>query len=74
MKKDYLKSIVVLVSICLIVALLLSGINSITAPIIEKQAASAADAAYLEVLPNATTFENVTGDFPESVLEMKTDA
>ncbi len=73
MKKDYLKSIVVLVSICLVVALLLSGINSITAPIIEQQAASAADAAYLEVLPNATTFEDVTGEFPATVLEMKKD-
>ena len=73
MKKDYLKSIIVLVSICLVVGLLLSAVNGVTAPIIEKQAASAADAAYLEVLPNATTFENVTGEFPETVLEMKKD-
>lgn len=73
MKKGYLKSIIVLVSICLVVGLLLSGVNSITAPIIDKQASAAADAAYLEVLPSATTFADVTGEFPETVLEMKKD-
>lgn len=73
MKKGYLKSIIVLVSICLVVGLLLSGVNSITSPIIDKQASAAADAAYLEVLPSATTFSDVTGEFPETVLEMKKD-
>ena len=74
MKNNYLKSIIVLVSICLIVGLLLSGVNSITAPIIEKNDAAAANGAYMVVLPNATTFEDVTGEFPEAVLEMKKDA
>ncbi|MBQ1186571.1 MAG: FMN-binding protein [Clostridia bacterium] len=74
MKKDSLKSIIVLVSICLVVGLLLSGVNSITAPIIEKNDSAAANGAYLVVLPNATTFEDVIGDFPETVLEMKKDA
>ncbi len=73
MKNNYLKSIIVLVSICLIVGLLLSGVNSITAPIIEKNDAAAANGAYMVVLPNATSFEDVTGEFPESVLEMKKD-
>lgn len=73
MKNDFVKSIVVLVSICLIVGLLLSGVNSITAPIIEKNDSAAANGAYLIVLPNATEFEDVTGEFPESVLEMKKD-
>lgn len=73
MKKDYLKSVVVLSSICLIVAILLSGVNAVTAPIIEKQASAAADAAYLEVLPEATTFEAVEGEFPATVLEMRKD-
>ena len=73
MKKDYLKSVIVLVSICLVVGLLLSGVNSITAPIIDKQASAAADAAYLEVLPSATSFTDVMGEFPETVLEMKKD-
>ncbi len=73
MKKDYLKSVIVLVSICLVVGLLLSGVNTITAPIIDKQASAAADAAYLEVLPSATSFTDVMGEFPETVLEMKKD-
>ena len=73
MKKDSLKSVVVLSSICLIVAILLSGINAITAPIIEKQASAAANAAYLEVLPEATDFEAVEGEFPATVLEMRKD-
>ena len=73
MKKDNIKSIIVLTAVCLVVTLALSGINYITAPIIEKNAGAAADAAYLEVLPDATNFENVTGQFPETVLEMKKD-
>ena len=73
MKNQTLKSIIVLSCICLIVALILSGINTITAPLIEEQMNAAANGAYLEVLPNATTFSDVTGEFPESVLEMKKD-
>lgn len=73
MKNNYFKSVIVLVSICLIVGLLLSGVNSITAPIIEKNDAAAANGAYMVVLPNATAFEDVTGEFPESVIEMKKD-
>lgn len=73
MKNDFLKSIIVLVSICLIVGILLSGVNAITAPIIEKNDSAAANGAYLVVLPNATSFEDVTGEFPETVLEMKKD-
>ena len=73
MKNNYFKSILVLVSICLIVGLLLSGVNSITAPIIEKNDAAAANGAYLIVLPNATSFEDVNGEFPAAVLEMKKD-
>lgn len=73
MKKDYLKSVIVLASICLVVALLLSAVNSITKPIIEEQSAAAANEAYLQVLPNATSFSDVTGTFPDTVLEMKKD-
>ena len=74
MKKDYLKSIIVLVSICLVVGLLLSGVNSITAPIIAENDAAAANGAYMIVLPDATSFVDVTGEFPETVVEMKKDA
>ena len=73
MKKESLKSLIVLSCICLVVAILLSSVNAITAPIIEKSASAAADAAYLEVLPDATGFEDVTGEFPETVKEMKKD-
>lgn len=74
MKNNYLKSVIVLVSICLIVGLLLSGVNAITAPIIKKNDEAAANGAYMVVLPDATSFEDVTGEFPETVLEMKKDA
>lgn len=73
MKNDFVKSIIVLVSICLVVGLLLSGVNAITAPVIEKNDIAAANGAYMVVLPDATTFEDVTGEFPASVLEMKKD-
>jgi len=73
MKNNYLKSVIVLVSICLIVGLLLSGVNAITAPIIKKNDEAAANGAYMVVLPDATSFEDVTGEFPETVLEMKKD-
>ena len=73
MNKSSFKSVIVLSSICLVVAILLSGVNAITAPIIEKSNKNAADAAYLEVLPEATEFETVEGSFPETVKEMKKD-
>lgn len=67
------KSIIVLTAISLVVALALSAINMFTSPVIEKNAAAKADGAYLEVLPEATTFATVEGEFPASVLEMKKD-
>lgn len=76
MKNDAIKSIVVLGSICLIVAVLLSSVNILTEPIIKKAEANKEDAAYIEVLPNATGFEDVElgDDVPESVKAMKKDA
>ena len=44
-----LKSVIVLTAISLVVALALSAVNMVTSPIIEKNAAAAADGAYLEV-------------------------
>lgn len=74
MKKDSLKSVVVLTVICLVVALLLSTVNMITKPLIEKAEVQAADAAYFEVLPDATEFELIeTGELPASVVELKKD-
>lgn len=76
MKNDAIKSIVVLGSICLIVAVLLSSVNILTEPIIKKAEAKKENAAYIEVLPNATEFEDVElgDDVPESVKAMKKDA
>ena len=52
-----IKSIVVLVSICAVVTVVLALTNAVTAPIIEKNDAAAANAALLEVLPDGGTFE-----------------
>lgn len=75
MKNDAVKSIIVLGSICLIVAVLLSSVNMLTEPIIKKAEAAKEDAAYIEVLPNATEFTDVElgDDVPASVKAMKKD-
>ena len=56
---EKLKPTIVLTSICLIVALLLSGINMFTAPEIAKRQNAAANEALLEVLPGGTGFEKL---------------
>lgn len=55
----YVKSTVVLVCICAVVALLLAAVNVITAPIIKKNQDNAANEALLQVLPNGKDFEAV---------------
>lgn len=54
-----IKSVAVLVAICGVIALLLAGTNAITAPIIEKNAAAAANEALLVVMPEGTGFEAI---------------
>ena len=62
---EKLKPAIVLTSICLVVALLLSGINLITADIIDERANANANAALLEVLPGGTNFAEVNlADYP----------
>ncbi len=75
MKNDVVKSIAVLGSICLAVALLLSSVNLITDPIIKQAEESTANEAFYAVLPDASEFETVElGDnVPESVLELRRD-
>ncbi|MBO5196444.1 MAG: FMN-binding protein [Clostridia bacterium] len=70
MKNDNAKSIVVLGSICLVVAILLSVVNHITAPIIEEAAGAAASESLKVVLPDATGFEEV--ELPEGTAETVT--
>ena len=70
MKSDSIKSIIVLGSICLVVAVLLSSVNYITAPIIEESANTAVMESLKEVLPDATDFEEVS--LPEGTPETVT--
>ena len=60
--KKHIMPTVVLGSICIIVALMLSLINSITAPIIDKAQNEAANDALLVVLPDGKNFEEITLD------------
>ncbi|MBO5931817.1 MAG: FMN-binding protein [Clostridia bacterium] len=68
MKKNIMPSLV-LGCICIVVALLLSLINSITAPIIESAQNAAANEALLVVLPEGKNFEEITLDdsYPASI-------
>ena len=71
--KENIKSVVVLTAICLVVAVLLAYTNSITAPIIEANKAAKASGSLLEVMPEATGFEDITetlGELPATVKEV----
>lgn len=56
---DLLKPVVVLTAICVVVSAALAAVNGVTAPIIAEAAAKAADAARIELLPEADGFEQV---------------
>lgn len=68
MKKHLMPS-VVLGAICIVVALMLSLINSITAPMIENAQNAAANEALLVVLPDGKNFKEITLDetYPASI-------
>lgn len=73
--KKHLRSIISLTVICAVVAALLAVTNTITAPIIEKNAGAAANEALLIVMPDGGDFTAVDMTqytFPESVLEAYT--
>ncbi len=57
--KTNLKNLSVFVSICVVITLLLAVTNAITAPVIEKNQAAAANKALLEVMPAGKDFETV---------------
>lgn len=70
--KKYIKSVIALTVICVAVMTLLAVTNEITAPIIEKNAASAANEALLVVMPEGEGFESVdiaSLSLPDSVTE-----
>ena len=62
MKKTNIMPTVVLTSICVVVAVLLSLVNMVTAPIIEAAQNAAANEALLVVLPDGKNFEELTID------------
>lgn len=68
--KNYIKTIVSLTVICAVIASLLALGNSVTAPIIEKNQASAANESLKVVMPDGEDFEQVDiskYELPESV-------
>ena len=67
--KENLKPIAVLLSICIVVALLLGVINMFTAPEILRRQQAAADAAKKVVLPDGENFVEIeiTDAFPEEI-------
>ncbi len=69
LKKENIMPVAVLVAICIIVALLLAGINMITAPEIERQKQEAIDAAFKDVLPDGSYFDEytVTEAYPKEI-------
>ena len=69
MKKANIKPTLVLGSICIVVAIILSLVNMVTGPIIEKAQNAAANEALLVVLPDGKNFETLTIDasYPEAI-------
>ncbi len=69
MKKIEWKPIAVLCSICLAVALMLSLVNTVTAPIIREKMEAAATKALTEVLPGGKNFTPLTidGSYPSAI-------
>lgn len=68
--KKHIKSVVVLTSICALVAILMSITNYFTEPIIEKRRNETANAALLEVFPDGKGFSEIDiakYDLPESI-------
>ena len=74
--KNSLKSIFSLTVICVVIAVMLAGVNMVTAPLIEKNQAAAANEALLVVMPEGSDFQPVdltAFELPESVLEAYSD-
>ena len=74
--KNYIKSVGALTVICAVIAILLALTNSITAPVIEKNASAAANEALLIVLPDGEEFTSVdlsSYELPSTVTEAFTE-
>ena len=70
-RKDFIAPIVVLALICLVISAALAYTNSVTEPIIEQDALDRAEAARIEVMPEADSFElmDLTG-LPETITDV----
>jgi electron transport complex protein RnfG len=69
--KDIIKPVLVLTCICLVVAVLLAYVNSVTAPIIASSEQKEAQEAMAEVLSEADSFEQLNVDnLPDRVTEV----
>lgn len=73
----HLKSIIVLTAICSVIAVLMAATNALTAPIIEKNEAEAANKALIVVMPEGTGFEPLDVNeytLPATVSEVYSEA
>ncbi len=69
MKNTSLKSIIVLVSICLVIGALMAAVNLVTAPKIDEANQKAEQEALAAVLPENGGFEKLEGvELPESMI------
>lgn len=66
---DSIKSVVVLVAICLVVTVALSAVNHVTAPIIEEANLKKVQASLITALPGSTGFDEIEKQegWPETV-------
>ncbi len=70
--RKHLKSVFSLTAICVVTAVLLAVVNTVTAPVIKKQEESAANSALLVVMPNGEGFEKINlenYELPKTVTE-----
>ena len=70
MKKEFVKLSAVLCLITLVAALVLAGVNTITAPAIEKAEKEATEKAMKNLLPDAEEFETYETVFVINCLGM----
>ncbi len=73
----YLKSIIVLTSICLAIAVLMAATNMLTSPIIEQNENAAANEALLIVMPDGQGFEEIdlsSYSLPQSIKKVYKEA
>lgn len=69
--RQYIMCVVVLTAICLFISGALALVNDVTLPVITEASLARAEAARIEVLPEADGFEEITVEgMPESVTQL----